>query len=466
VSGDSSQLFELPGGPVSFAVGAEYRKEKALYENDPTILAGITNAVVVGVFDPKPMKVKEVYGELQFPILKDEPLFEELTVTAAGRLSDYNSSVGTVKTYNLGVDWAPIRDIRFRAGYGRAVRAPNLSETGFPIVPNFAPGFVDPCSGGALNAGSGTRAANCLSDLGATVLANLATLGAPSLPVLSGSNPNLTEETSDSYTVGAVIQPRFIPGLSVSVDWWDIKVNNVIVSLSAQQIVNNCYDAPTLDNPFCPLFERYLGTGPGPFSEITGQVLGNSLIQAGVNFASRRRRGIDVNAAYRTKIGDLGVSSNMIYVHMLKSSNYQDPAQPNFENRLLEELGDPKDEFTWDTDLTLGKFTLGYRMRFIGKMYVNTYEDFNELQGRPPENADYADIHKYPATFYHNIRVQFDLMKRYQLYAGVDNLLDTFPPLGLAGTGTGGAGGDRGTGNAAIYDVMGRTFYAGFKARF
>ena len=465
VSGDSSQLFELPGGPVRFAVGAEYRKEKASYDNDPLVLKGVTNAVVIGIFDPKPMEVKEAYGEIQLPILKDTPFFEELTLTGAGRLSDYNSSVGTVKTYNVGLDWAPVRDIRFRAGYGRAVRAPNQSETGFPIVPNFAPGFVDPCSGGALGSRSGTRANNCLTDLGAAVLANLATLGAPSLPVLSGSNPDLQEETSDSYTVGAVIQPRFIPGLSVSVDWWDITVNNVIVSLTAQQIVNNCYDAPSLSNPFCPLFERYLGTGPGPFGEITGQVLGNSLIQAGVNFAKRQRKGIDVNASYRAKLGDVGLNTNLIYVHMLKSSNYQDPAQPKYENRLLEELGDPQDEFTWDTDLTLGKFTLGYRMRFIGKMYVNTYEDFNKLGGRPPENADYADIRKYPATFYHNVRLQFDLQKRYQLYLGVDNLLDTFPPLGLAGTGTGGAGGDRGTGNAAIYDSLGRTFYAGFKFR-
>jgi len=466
VAGDSSQLFELPGGPVRFSVGAEYRKEDAQYINDPLVVNGVSNAVVVGIFDPHALKVKELFGEVQLPILKDTPFFEELTVTGAGRLSDYNTAVGTVKTYNLGIDWAPVRDIRFRAGYGRAVRAPNLSETGFPIVPNFAPGFVDPCSGGAINTGSGTRAANCLADLGPTVLANLATLGAPSLPVLSGSNPDLTEETSDSYTIGAVLQPRFIPGMSLSVDWWDIKVNNVIVSLSAQQIVNNCYDAPTLSNPFCPLFSRFLGTAPGPFNEITGQVLGNSLIQAGVNFASRRRRGIDVNASYRTKLGPVGLNTNLIYVHMLRSANFQDPAQPKFENRILEELGDPKDEFTWDTDLTLGKFTLGYRMRYIGRMYVNTFEDFNELQGRPAENADYADIHKYPQTFYHNIRIQYDLKNRFQLYGGVDNLMDTFPPLGLAGTGTGGAGGDRGTGNAAIYDSLGRTYYVGFKAKF
>ena len=84
-----------------------------------------------------------------------------------------------------------------------------------------------------------------------------------SLPVISGSNPNLEEETADSYTVGAVIQPRYIPGLAISVDYYDITVKNVIVSLSAQQIVNNCYHSPSLSNPFCGLFSRWQGPGNG-----------------------------------------------------------------------------------------------------------------------------------------------------------------------------------------------------------
>ena len=120
-----------------------------------------TNAVVIGTFDPQPFEVKEVFGELQLPILSDTPFFEELTLSGAGRVSDYKGATGTVWAYNAGVDWAPVRDIRFRGNYGRAVRAPNLSETGFPLVPNFAPGFHDPCSGHAIGAGSQPRAANC-----------------------------------------------------------------------------------------------------------------------------------------------------------------------------------------------------------------------------------------------------------------------------------------------------------------
>ncbi|MDT9600017.1 TonB-dependent receptor domain-containing protein [Sphingosinicella rhizophila] len=473
VSGDMSQLFELPGGPIRFAVGGEYRQEKADYINDPYIELAATNAVVVGRFDPPTFKVKEAFGEIQIPILKDTPFFEELTVTAAGRISDYNSAVGTVYAYNAGIDWAPVRDLRFRANYGRSVRAPNVAETGFPIVPNFAPSFSDPCRGNAIGTGSATRAANCAADLGA-LLPNLEALGTPSLPILSGSNPNLKEETSDSWTIGAVFQPRFIPGLSISADYFDITVNDVIVSLSAQDIADNCYDAPTLDNPFCGLFERFRGPGTGPFGENPGEILGNSLISAGVNFAKRVRRGIDVDAAYRTDLGsNLKLATNLIYVHNFQNSNFEDPARPDYEDVLLGELGDPKDEFRWDTDLTWGDFTFGYQLRYIGPMYLNTFEDFNSLGAdRPPENADYASIRKFPAVFYHAIRFEWNIPnpagigESLRFYGGVDNLFDRHPPYGLSGTGTSGAGQDRATGNAAIYDVRGRTFYAGFRARF
>ena len=200
--------------PVRFALGAEYRREKGDYIDDPFINAGDplsptdptinpttqtnTNAVVIGRFDPDAFKVKEAFGELQIPILKDVPFFDELTLSGAARVAKYNKvagDVGTVWTYNAGLDWAPVRDIRFRGNYGRAVRAPNLSETVFPPVPNFAPGFTDPCASNVI-ANNPNRAANCIAALAPAQLASIRT-AAISLPVISGSNPNLGEETSD-----------------------------------------------------------------------------------------------------------------------------------------------------------------------------------------------------------------------------------------------------------------------------
>jgi len=499
VSGDSSQVFELPGGPVRFAIGAEYRRENGDYVDDPFVNEGNdlldsqgnvigvnsntqtnTNAVVIGRFNPPAFKVTEGYAEVQLPIVKDIPVFEELTLSGAARVAKYSGAVkqvGTVWAYNAGLDWAPMRDIRFRGNYSRSVRAPNLSELYFPPVPNFSPGFADPCNAANI-ANNPNRLANCTSQLGA-LLANLPA-GTFSLPVVSGSNPNLKEETADSYTVGAVIQPRFIPGLAVSVDYYDITVKNVIVSLGAQQIADNCYDSPDLNNVFCSLFTRWQGPGNDPFNFLPGQIAGNSLLQAGVNFAARKREGLDVNAAYRRNIPGLAlINTNLIFTHNFKTSNYEDPARPDFENRILEELGDPKNEFRWDTDITRGIFTLGYRMRYIGKMYTTSaYENFNTLpdnchfyiQNCAPLNSDITAPSKYPSVFYHDFRAEvnlrdlFNVAQDLNLYAGVDNAFDKHPPLGLAGTGTTGVT-DRGTGNAAIYDVLGRRWYAGFKAR-
>jgi outer membrane receptor protein involved in Fe transport len=474
MNGDTSQLFELPGGPVSFVIGGEYRRETARYLDDPFIKSEGTNNVIIGDFQPPAFHVAEAFGELNVPILKDMPFFHELSVSGAGRFSKYGRAVGNVWTYNVGGEWAPVRDIRFRANYGKAVRAPNVSETAFPQVPNFAPGFLDPCASAQI-ANNPNRQSNCAAALSATILANLPS--APySLGVISGSNPLLTPEVSKSLTVGAVLQPRFIPGFSASVDYYNIKVNKVIVALAAQQIANLCYDQPSLDNAYCGLFTRWMGPGSGSFGESVGQIQFNTLIQAGVNFAKRIRRGVDFNANYRTRLGGkVTLDTSLIWVHAIKSSNYENPALPNFENRILSELGDPSDEGRLDVDLKVGNVTFGYSGHYIAPMYLNLAEDFATLPaactaaGCPPNNADWADVHKYPAISYHNIRIQWDTgpafnLKNIQLYAGVDNIFDRHAPFGLSATGT--LGTDRGTGNAAIYDYRGRAFYAGIKARY
>ncbi|HEX6374728.1 MAG TPA: TonB-dependent receptor [Allosphingosinicella sp.] len=467
VSGDTSEVFELPGGPVSFAVGAEYRRENAFYEQDPFVTSGFTNGVSIPTFAPPTFDVKEAFAEVRIPLLRDMPFFHELSISGAARVADYGGGTGVVWAYNAGGDWAPVRDLRFRGNYSRAVRAPNVSETAFPLVPNFAPGFNDPCMPQNINTGN-NRAANCLADLG-PLLANL-TNRVYSLPIVSGSNPNLVAETSDSWTFGAVLQPRFIPGLSISVDYYDITVDNIIASVGAQGIVNACYAQSSLNNVFCQQFERWRGPGPGPFGEVPGEILGNSLINAPLNFASRIREGIDTQVSYRTKFDDMtSISANLIYTHNLKISNFQNALDPTFEDRVLGELGDPVDEFRFDVDLRHGPFTLGYRMHYIGSQWTSTYESFNSLNGLPPGNSDAVEVRKYPAVTYHDLRFQWDITggdnplsgvfpgeTNLRFYFGVDNVFNKLPPFALTATGAG----------SAIYEFRGRTFYGGFRARF
>lgn len=459
VSGDMSQLFELPGGPISFAIGAEYRTEDAFYQQDQFVTDGFTNGVSIPTFAPDKFEVKEAFGEIRIPILKGEPFFEELTLSGAGRVAKYQGNVGTVYSYNAGIDYAPVADLRLRGNYSRAVRAPNVSETGFPLVPNFSNGFTDPCNPAVI--GSGIRQANCIADIGAPTLATFNNI-AQSLPIVSGSNPNLDIEKSDSYTFGAVMQPRWVPGLSLSVDYYDITVKGVIANVSPQNIVNQCYDSATLDNIFCRQFTRFRGPGLGPLGEQPGRVLGNSLINAPLNFASRKRRGIDLNLTYRKDFGDIDFNTNLIYTHNFEISNFQDVRNPNFETRLLGQLGDPKDEFRWDFDFGLGDVTLGYRLRYIGPMFFNGYNTLFPLNDLPPSDVDAFPDTKFPSVMYHDLRVDIDVAEgadgnTMRFYFGVDNVLDRGVPRG-ATTATGGG--------SAIYSFRGRNLYAGFRARF
>lgn len=458
VSGDSSQLFSLPGGPVKFVLGGEYRREKAFNNSDSAADTGLTNAVFLGDVNAPPTEVKEVFGELELPLFKDFPVLGSLTLNGAGRISNYNTGAGTTYAYNGGFEWTPIRDIRFRGAYGRSVRAPNISEYGFPSVPNFANGFLDPCNANSIANGTAARVTNCQSQLTPAQLANLP-LGGYSLGIISGSNPNLKAEQSDSYTFGTVIQPRFVPGFSLTVDYYNITVNNVIVSLAAQTIANACYDTPNLASPLCGGFSRNLTSTNGPNGELPGQILNYSLISGPQNFARRIRKGLDIEASYhRTFSTDVKFNSRLIYTHGFKNSNYENPTIPNTENIILNELGDPKDEYRFDADITFKRFTFGYGAHYIGPQLTSTFENFfPNNAGVPgqtglPLNSDAIEIQYYPSVIYHDIRLDVKIgeiannKNELNFFVGIDNVTDEQPPFGSTATGSG----------SAIFSIRGR----------
>lgn len=483
VSGNTGKFLNLPGGPISFVLGAEYRADNVYYDQDDDVAAGYTFYNAIPTFKAPKSKVKEAFGELRIPILKDRSFFEELEVSAAARVSDYSiGNTGTVWAYNGSVTWAPVKGLRFRGNYGRSVRAPNQVELFSPLGQNFAPGFGDPCSSVNIGTGSSNRAGNCAAagrPGGTDATLNPSRPGQlppnltgpydfrydSSLELRSGGNPELEAEKSDSWTLGFVATPAFLPGFSFSADYYNISVNNVITAPSAQQIVNACYDLPDLNNQFCALFNRVpIGeTGPGgeqEFQIIEGDAL-LQLVQQPRNYAKLVAKGIDIEVGYRGNISTLGkIDTRLTYTHVLDRSSYLDPSRPNFQNVIVGkkggELGDPEDSFNWNTSFQTGKLTLGYQMRYISRMYLNTYEDFNSVQGRPPENGDYADRKFYPQRFYHDVRLGIDATKTYNFYLGIDNATNVKPPLGLTGIG----------GGSSIYDVRGRFFYAGFNAKF
>ena len=477
IAGDTSGFFNMWGGPISFVLGAEYRSDDLFYDQDDQVTLGYTFYNAIPTFEAEKSKVKEAFGEIRIPIVKDQPFLEELEISGAARVSDYSiGNTGTVWAYNASGVWSPVKGLRFRGNYGRSVRAPNQVELFSPFGQNFAPGFGDPCSSINIGAGTSNRAANCAAagrpgGTDATINPSNDTTPPPnpagpydfryssSLEIRSGGNPNLEAEKSDSWTLGFVATPTFLPGFSASVDYYNIKVKDVITGVTAQTIVNQCYDLGS-GNPFCDLFER-APAGGASSGEQEFRILEGSLIQGPVNFAKLKAEGIDVEVAYRGQLFDIGrLETRFTYTHVLDLSQYLDPTDPDFKDVIVGkkggELGDPEDAFNWNTSLQRGPMTFGYQMRYLAPMYINLYEDFNSVQDRDPQNADYADQKKYPSVFYHDVRFAIDATKDFNFYMGIDNLTNKEPPLGATGIG----------GFSSVYDNRGRFFYAGAIAKF
>jgi outer membrane receptor protein involved in Fe transport len=448
ITGDFSQIFSLPGGPIAFNIGTEYRRETARSVYDALTQSGGTFLNAIQPFLPPALEIKEAFAEINIPILKDLPFAEELTISGAGRVSDYNNDTGTVWTYNVSGIWAPIKDLRFRAGYSKSVRAPTQTDLYSPLSQNFA--FVgDPCDLANINTGSSTRAANCAA-AGVPVGFVNTPARTQTLSYLDGGNSTLTAETSNSWTYGAVLTPRFVPGLVLTVDYYNINVKNLIASLGLQTILNQCYDAATLANQYCALLNPRNATT----HEFATPYVGSS---GPVNFAKQQTRGLDVDLSYTRNVLGGRLSLRGIGTYVFEKTNYLDPIHPNVPDRQLSELGDPQFEaqasVAYESE---GGFSLRYQARYIGKMTIGTYEAQHSFDGKPPQNADLTSEVWYPATWYHNVRLGATISKKYEFYAGVDNLFDTMPPFLVTGTGAG----------SAIYDNVGRFFYAGFKLKF
>ncbi len=444
--GDSSQLFELPGGPVRFALGGEYRRETASYAYDELVKSGDTFFNAIPDFNPPAFAVKEAYGELELPLLRDFTLADELTVSGAARVADYKGSTGTVWAWNAGGIYAPVRDIKFRVNYSRAVRAPTLGDLYSSPSQNFDL-LDDPCDANFINNGRANRPANCAAaGLPAGFINDVARAG--STEFTSGGNPNLTEEKSRSLTYGVILQPRFLPGFTATVDYYDIKISRVISSVDAQTILDACYDAASLDNQFCQLINP---------RQANGYFARPALLQSTVNFAGERAKGIDFDVAYNRRLGaDTKAAFRVVGTYVRTRTDYPYLDNPQQPDRIKGELGDPIWNVNASVDLTHKNVTLGYQLRYIGRQSVTDWESTHTTAGVAPLDPYYADVQYYPRVFYHAIRTSFNVNQQFTLYGGIDNLTDKKPPYGLLGNGE----------NDAIYDNIGRFMYVGASVKF
>ena len=446
LSGNLSQLFSLPGGPIGFVIGGEYRRESSRTAYDALTASGATFLNAILPFAPPRLEVKEGYVEVQAPLLKDIRFVREFTVSGAARVSSYNNNAGTTYTYNAGATYAPAEFIRFRGNYSKSVRVPTQLDLYAPLSQNFA-SVADPCD--ILNIGTMPNyRANCAAAGIPTTFVNTIAR-AQTISYLSGGNPNLTPETSRSFTFGGVIQPRgLVPGLSVTIDYYNITVTKLIQSISVQTLLNTCYNSSTgINNQYCALITR---SPDGTFAP-------NGIILRALNYAKQKTSGIDIDYAYNHTFGSGDkVALSLLATWIAQRDNYLNSLDPNFASRQKSNLGDPEFEFNLSASYSHGPFNFRYQAQYIGPMTIGAYEAQNAFDGRVATNADQYPQVYYPSIVYHNFRLGATVNKQFQLYAGVDNAFNTLPPFGLFGNG----------GNDGIYDPYGRTIYAGFKVNY
>ena len=300
VAGD---LFQLPAGPVGAAFGIDYRRDSQKLRGDALSQAGGTTGNAIPNFGGS-ITAFEGYGEITVPLLKGQAFADLLSVDASVRAAHYDiERVGTVLSYRGGVQYAPVRDLRFRAQYARAQRAPDIAELYSPPRGNFE-SANDLCDG-VTPTTAGRVAANCRLAPGIQALfaqqraageaEEFSQVGG-NLYSPNGGNLNLKEETADTWTLGAVFNPSFIPGMTLAVDYYDIHVKDAIDAYSNNDIQTQCYDTDVAqaENPFCADITR---------NPNNGQIV--ELVQRQVNLASLDVSGIDVAFNYRFRLDDL-----------------------------------------------------------------------------------------------------------------------------------------------------------------
>ena len=440
ISGDFGQFFSLPGGPVGFAIGAEYRKESSAFVSDPYAQAGALQDLAQILPESGSFDVKEVFAELRAPLLKDLPFAELLEFNAALRFSDY-STVGKNKTYAINGIYAPVRDVRFRGTYSQAVRAPNITELFAPTNGTYS--FIDdPCDPTNLPEGTQYRVANCQAQLAAAGLtpAQIAAFNptaspaaGASLPGRAGGNRNLAEETARTWTAGIVLQPSFIPRLTITADWYDIKLKNAVRMPTAQELVDLCVDQPSLNNPYCANVTRSGTTG----------FVSDYFLQP-QNVAAYQTAGLDVTLNYLLELPSSAGKLNFALAgNYLNKLTYVPTPGADVENsRLNPRMPAYSGNFnlTWALDAV----SINYGLNYQSKTRRFTLDQITA-------NPNYADpkYFFYRERWEHNVQVSLKVENRYNLYFGVNNLTGKVGDVGSS---------------SYPYGFEGRSFYAG--ARF
>jgi iron complex outermembrane recepter protein len=298
LTGDSRALFKLPAGAVGFALGVEQRREKGQFDYNPDLGQSFRQGVESGPAKPPTIKANEVYAEVSVPLLAKLPMVQNLSLEGAFRRSDYDKSVGASNSFDtskLGLSWALNESVRLRATDQSTIRDPNFGEFANPVfsipfanlvnVARLRPRYQgDPCVLGTGNAEQCKR-------FGAPAVGSYDSLSAANLTggYFFGGNENIRAEKGKSQTLGLVLQPAAVPGLSMSMDFYSIKINDAVGVVQPVDALTSCYITdPRADNPLCAAVTR---------DATTGRIKDGFPIDR--NLALIKQTGVDLDFSYR-----------------------------------------------------------------------------------------------------------------------------------------------------------------------
>lgn len=471
VNGD---LFDLGAGAAQIAVLANYRKNTYSFspDSDLTAFSGFApGANIEGVVNTLPLSktgisVKEIAAQIDIPLIADKPFFKELAIGAAGRISDY-SATGSVKSYEFDGRWRPVDELLIRGSYQRAVRAPNIGELysppqGTQLVIGTPPAALgDPCdvrSTARTGANGAQVAALCVAQ-GVPAAA----IGSYQFPTTAtgqtvAGNLSLTPETANTFNVGAVFNAPSGSGIfgdfSVSVDYYNIKIKNVISPVPGLSVLNKCYNldgsnpsySPT--NEYCQLVSR----------DGTGQI--TTVATPFLNLGAVETDGVEAQihwglpARFLSESGKVYVDSaigwlNNYKVQLLPGAAFLDytgisngGAQPNSVPPRATPKWKALTTFGYRSD-TVG---LGLRWRYQGALKDTSFV-------LTPNNVQ-VGVKAY------NLYDMFGTVKvndKMEFRAGINNLFDKgLPVVASSQIST----------DPALYDLIGRAYYMGLKIGF